>query len=322
MGAAAITKEYPVFPPLRQQSRSDFPSSPTLVFSAGPALKFAPPSPAGWMAASFEPINLADMNAGSAMLERKDRKYIVVEADLRRAIALLADHFKILEIEGRRVFTYETCYFDDLRHTNYFDHHQGRRQRCKIRMRKYADVQSCYVEVKLKDKRGITVKKRLDHPIDGYGTLDERAMGHIHAAYREMYDRRFDMVLHPVLELSYQRVSLAAKRGGERVTIDSGVLFSGAEGSRRIDSNIFIMETKSANGNGIADKILRSLHQHPASHCSKYCIGAAVLRMVHKHNNFLPVLRKINAVPRSQEGSEHDLGEAPLFDHHRNQACV
>ena len=32
---------------------------------------------------------------------------------LRRAAAELAKHFDILEIDGCRTFTYETCYFDD-----------------------------------------------------------------------------------------------------------------------------------------------------------------------------------------------------------------
>ena len=237
------------------------------------------------------------------MLDRLDNKYVIRQAVLRDAIEALSQDFDILEIDGKREFTYETCYFDDADLSSYFDHHQGRRQRCKVRVRKYSDEQTCFIEVKLKDKRGMTVKKRLDHPLDGYGALDERAMAHIRSAYGELYGRSFDPVLQPILEITYQRVSLTAKQGGERMTIDSGLVFSGADGSHPINDGIFIVETKSANGNGLADKILRGLHQHPTTHCSKYCIGAVVLQLVNRHNTFLPALRKVEALPEARDES-------------------
>ena len=250
--------------------------------------------PKPWLIAPFRPTSLEQLQAGSAMLERMDNKYVVRETVLRQIVASLGEHFDILEIDGKRAFTYETCYFDDAKYSSYFEHHQGRRQRCKIRVRKYADVQSCFVEVKLKDKRGSTVKKRLDHPMDRYGVLDERAMAHVRNSYEALYGREFAAALRPVLEIVYQRVTLVAKAGGERMTIDSGLHFANADRSHSVDDGIFVLETKSPNGNGIADKILREVHQHPTRHCSKYCIGAATLQLVNKHNTFLPALRKVN----------------------------
>jgi len=255
--------------------------------------------PKSWLVEPFQPIGLKQLNAKAAMLERLDNKYVVRETVLRQAVAELARHFDILEIGGKRNFTYETCYFDDAKHTSYFDHHQGRRQRCKVRVRKYTDAQLCFVEVKLKDKRGITVKKRMKYELDKYGTLDENAWAHIHSSYDDLYGRDFSYALEPVIEMRYQRITLVAKDGGERMTIDCGLVFSGADRSRSIDGNTFVVETKSANGNGIADKILRGLHQHPTKRCSKYCVGMAALQEVQKHNKFLPALRKLNAIPGS-----------------------
>jgi hypothetical protein len=253
-----------------------------------------------WLIEPFQPIGLKQLNAKAAMLERLDNKYVVRETALRQAVAELARHFDILEIDGKRHFTYETCYFDDQKNSSYFDHHRGRRQRFKVRVRKYTDAQLCFVEVKLKDKRGITVKKRLDYTVDKYGTLDLSAWAHIHSAYGDLYGRDFSYALEPVIEMRYQRITLVVKNGGERMTIDCRLVFSGADRSYSIDENTFIVETKSANGNGIADKILRGLHQHPTKHCSKYCVGMAILQEVQKYNKFLPVLRKLNAVPGSQ----------------------
>jgi hypothetical protein len=248
-----------------------------------------------WLVNPFRPIGLKQLNAKAAMLERLDNKYVVRETVLRQAVTELVNHFDILEIDGKRSFTYETYYFDDEKNTSYFDHHQGRRQRFKVRVRKYTDAQICFVEIKLKDKRGITVKKRMDYTVDKYGVLDEEAWEHIHSEYRNLYGRDFDYALTPAIEVRYQRVTLVAKDGGERMTIDFGLSFSGDDRSYSIDENTFVVETKSANGNGIADKILRGLHQHPTKRCSKYCVGMAVLQQVQKHNKFLPALRKLSA---------------------------
>ena len=253
-----------------------------------------------WLLARFRPISLAKLNAGSAMLERLDNKYVVHLSVLQHIAEFLSAHFDILEIEGKRAFTYETCYFDDAQHTSYFEHHQGRRQRCKIRVRKYADAQSCFVEVKLKEKRDHTIKKRLEYPTDKYRTLDARAMAHIKSSYFNTYGREFVAALKPVLDVSYRRITLVAKNGGERITIDSDLVFSGDDRSCVIDASLFIIETKSMNGNGIADKVLRHLHQHPTGSCSKYCLGTALLQQVGKYNKFLPALRKVGSIRGTQ----------------------
>lgn len=249
------------------------------------------------MVDSFTPIGLAQLESASAMLERLDHKYVVDAATLRQALPLLRPQFDILEIDRQREFTYETCYFDDRERHSYFDHHQGRRQRMKVRVRRYTDANLCFVEVKLKDKRGATVKKRLGCAIDKYGTLDDAALRHVRDSYFAMYGREFSRELTAVIEMRYRRVTLVARQGGERMTIDCDIELFGAARSRSTGSERFIVETKSANGNGIADKVLRALHQHPTKHCSKYCVGMAALQEVDRHNRFLPALRKLQAIP-------------------------
>lgn len=276
-------------------------------------------SPRRWLVDPFRSISLEQLNAKAAMLERLDNKYVVREGVLRQAIAELAKHFDILETGGKRDFTYETCYFDDVDHRSYFDHHQGRRKRCKVRVRKYTDAQLCFVEVKLKDKRGVTVKKRLKYPLDKYGALDANAWAHIRSAYDEVYSAEFDRDLKPVVEMRYQRITLVAKQGGERMTIDRNLMFEGESRRCSIDASTFVVETKSANANGIADKILRRLHQHPTKGCSKYCIAMATLDKVKRHNKFLPALRKLSAIPGSQRLdemlTEHSASAQRGFSH-------
>lgn len=255
-----------------------------------------------WLVSPFEPISLKQLNAKAAMLNRLDNKYVVSADVLSQALAGLTARFDILEIEGKRQFTYETCYFDDPDNSSYFDHHRGRRQRFKVRVRKYTDAQQCFVEVKLRAKRGITIKKRLEYEMSKYGTLDERAWEHITSCYQDLYRREFRYTLIPVLEMRYKRVTLVAKEGGERMTIDCSLAFFGNGQTRSISENLFVVETKSANGNGIADKVLRALHQHPTKRCSKYCVARAALQGVSRYNKFLSALRKLDAVPAKTQG--------------------
>lgn len=250
-----------------------------------------------WLVAPFSPLSLDQLNQKAAMLERLDNKYVVRADVLQEAIKALAARFDILDMDGTRAFTYETCYFDDEALHSYFDHHQGRRRRCKVRVRKYTDAQLCFVEVKLKDKRGLTVKKRLKYSMDKYGTLDDSAWQHIRQSYEALYGEAFPHMLAPVIEMRYQRITLVAREGGERMTIDCHLQFQAHGRTHTTGPDVFVVETKSANGNGVADKILRHLHQHPTKSCSKYCVGMAVLQTVDRHNKFLPALRKLDALP-------------------------
>lgn len=252
----------------------------------------------------FTPINLDALNSKSAMLERLDNKYIIPADQLHPAIMAFSDLFDVLEIEGKRAFTYATRYFDDADNCAYYDHHQGRRKRCKTRVRCYVDAGFSYLEVKLKDIRGITIKKRLKVSNDLIA-LDARCMDFIESCQRDQYGEVLHRPLGQVIAMQYERITLVAKEGGERMTIDTSLGFSSETGRRDVASNMFIVETKSARGNGISDKILRDRHLHPTSRCSKYCIGMAALGAVRKSNNFLPALTKLSLRRSMTPVSDH-----------------
>jgi hypothetical protein len=256
--------------------------------------------PDHWLTREFAPISLQALNAKAAMLERLDNKYVVRAPVLEAAAAEFVPLFDVLEIEGRRSFTYETCYFDDPERRSYFDHHQGRRQRMKVRVRRYVDAGLVFLEVKLKDKRGVTVKKRLRVDDALFDRLDDTGLAFVQACWQQMYGSAWTAPLAPVLQMSYRRITLVAHEGGERMTIDTGIHFQGqwaAREARRTDDEVFILETKSANGRGLADRVLRAHHQHPTNGCSKYCVGMSLTGAVDRYNRFRPALRKLGAWP-------------------------
>jgi VTC domain len=241
----------------------------------------------------FAPLSLAALNAKAAMLERQDNKYILTAHHLWPALDRFRQHFDVLEIDGRRAFTYATQYFDDAGQRAYYDHHQGRRKRGKVRVRSYVDAGFSYLEVKLKDIRDVTIKRRLrvDH---GMAALDAPAMAFVNTCFRDQYGTGFGRPLDAVIGMEYDRITLVAKDGGERMTIDTCLSFASDAMVCNVSPDMFIVETKSARGNGIADKILRGLHLHPTPRCSKYCIAMAALGRVTQHNHFLPALRRLH----------------------------
>ncbi|MDO0862568.1 polyphosphate polymerase domain-containing protein [Xanthomonas campestris pv. campestris] len=279
-------------------------ASPIPVITQANAIQYNPQGDGGDTAlpdvsqgGDFRAIGLARLNETASMLVRRDNKYVVHQHRLAPAWPELARQFDMLEIDGKRDFRYDTCYFDDPAHTSYFDHHRGRRQRCKIRMRNYVDAQLCFAEIKLKGKRGQTEKQRIACAPDQYGRLDPQTEARIRAAYRDLYARELTQTLEPIVSMRYRRMTLVAKEGGERMTIDRSMVFMDGTGTYRVGEELVIVETKSGNANGIADKILRALHQHPTNSASKYCVSLAALRKVSKYNKLLPALRKLDAVP-------------------------
>ena len=238
-------------------------------------------------AARFAPIGLDELNARAAMLSRVDNKYIIDAPTVSALFERLEDDFLVLEIDGRRLFTYHTVYFDSEELDLYRAHLQRRRRRFKCRSRRYVDTGRHVFELKLKGLRGRTVKHQL--PIDGsgHGVMTADAKEFADRVLRETYGCGLERPLEPVLPMTYQRLTLAAQAGAERVTCDFSLDF----GTARLAEGHAIIESKSANGRGAVDRHLRRLGARPVS-CSKYCAGIGLTREGVRANPFSRLLRQ------------------------------
>lgn len=245
----------------------------------------------------FASIGLDELNSKAAMLTRLDNKYIATLDVVNKALAQWQSLYDVLQINNQRIFTYETCYFDDAQLSSYYDHHRGRRQRLKVRTRNYLDSQQCFLEIKLKDIRGVTIKKRMPYAPAQHGSITPQAQQFISSVQTEKYNKQLLTDFNPTLHMRYQRITFVAKEGSERLTLDTNLVFFKDGKSYPLPPHLFIVETKSANANGKADAILRKLHQHPSNKCSKYCLGLCVTEQVDKRNKFLPSLRRLGVHP-------------------------
>lgn len=242
---------------------------------------------------SFAATTLEQLNSKAAMMSRIDNKYIVEAENLTKMVPQLSETFDILEISDQRAFGYDTRYYDDLDRTTFHEHHQGRRQRMKVRARKYVGADLCFLEVKVKGLRGMTEKHRIPYDINNFHALTPEGVQFAQETYSRQYGTQFNFVLRPSLDVHYKRVTLVARTGGERMTIDTDLRFQSENCVSRTGTGVFILETKSANGRGLADRILRAGGARRTNSCSKYCIGMAATGQVRRYNRFLPALRRL-----------------------------
>lgn len=249
--------------------------------------------PLGWLIDDFPAISLGALNDKAAMMARIDNKYIVRRGTLESILPNLLETYDILEIDGVRAFTYDTRYFDDEHRSAYREHHQGRRKGFKVRVRRYAEAGLCFLEVKVKGKRGMTIKHRQPYDPRNLGTLTSEARDFAARTYSDHYRMPFGYDLGRALDIRYQRITLVARKGGERMTIDGRLRFRTAKDGIEASPDVFIVETKSANGRGLADRWLRRAGSHPTGKCSKYCIGISALGEAPRSNRFLPVMRRL-----------------------------
>lgn len=244
-------------------------------------------------ARAFESITIGELDRRTRLQTRLDRKYFVDDGVLRRLTSALADEYRVLELDGRRLFRYDTVYFDTPALTTYRQHHQGRRRRFKCRTRLYVDSGLCFFEVKLRDGRGRTVKQKLALDRTEHGRLNPEAAGFLARELSRAYGYAPPGPLEPGLVTFYRRLTLAHAERRERVTCDVELGFAIPGGpTYGVRPGRVLVETKSARGNSVADRVLRRLGATPVATCSKYCLGVALAHPAVVNNRFRPLLRR------------------------------
>jgi hypothetical protein len=227
----------------------------------------------------FQPISLGMMDRVKLM-NRTDRKYQCRLSQLKSILIKAKQNFSILEVNGSRLQAYESLYLDTPGQKMYFDHHNGKLNRYKIRIREYMASREFYLEIKRKDNKKKTHKKRIPISSDRNFLLPE---------FKAFISRNtpFDPeALEPKLLSSFDRITLVNTDIGERITIDINP--SWKIGQQAISlSDLVIIEVKSAKTTSSAGfgYLLREERIFP-HRISKYCIGTALLYPEIKHNRF------------------------------------
>ncbi|MEO6472374.1 MAG: polyphosphate polymerase domain-containing protein [Aeromicrobium sp.] len=221
----------------------------------------------------LEPIGLESLMEQAALQTRVDRKYLVPAEVIAKVIGELDGSLNALEINGKRLFGYQSVYFDTEDYQCFNNHLQGRRRRFKVRTRSYVDSGDCMLEVKLKGGRSETMKSRL--PYDSEDAFRLTAEG------REFItdligDEETGNRLRPVLLSAYSRATLIDLNDLSRVTCDVELEWLSANHHSGEPVGDVLIETKTAGPLSGTDRLLRTYGHRPIS-ISKYCLGVALL---------------------------------------------
>lgn len=245
--------------------------------------------------AAFEPISLNEMD-GVALLNRVDTKYVLRQSQLTAILPRLAAQYRILEIDGTRLNSYRTLYYDTPDFALYLQHHNGVRPRYKVRLREYLGSGLAYWEVKRKTNRGKTVKDRLvaEEFVALEGEVSEFIEAHTPLAARR---------LEPVLWNLFTRMTLVNTHLAERLTLDFAVGFSWGE-HRVALPGIVVAEVKQSQRAQNSDFVrqMRALRIQPVQF-SKYCTGVCLLYEGVKANRFKPRLRWLGKLIKEERAN-------------------
>jgi len=235
---------------------------------------------------SFEPISLSQMDEVKLM-NRTDTKFIFEYSLLEKVMEEIKAFYYVLDIDGIRLNAYRSLYFDTKGFKFYFEHHNGKKNRNKVRYREYIDSGLCFLEVKKKDNKGKTIKKRTK-VVNIIDSLTEEGNSFVHQIIGT------DDALVPKHWNKFSRITLVNKHIKERLTIDLGVTFEAEERLSKLD-NLIIAEVKQEKVN-YASAFMRVIKKHGVRpfRISKYCMATASLFPNLKNNNFKPKFLKIN----------------------------
>ena len=244
--------------------------------------------------AQFPPITLDEMSSVKLM-NRTDTKFVTTMPMLLRLLEMASQDYYVQQISGERNMLYDTTYFDTSTFDMYNDHQHGHANRQKIRFRTYVSSHLQFMEVKTKNNRGRTKKKR----------IEVQDMDLHDAAKRDFLGQhlRFDAdQLVPHMHNYFRRVTLVNRAKTERLTIDTQLQFHNLITDTDRDMGQLVVVELKRDGLVFSPvlEMLRQLRIHPHGF-SKYCMGAALTNPHLPVNNIKPKLIDVKKIQMRSE---------------------
>lgn len=239
----------------------------------------------------FPPVTLEEMDSVKLM-NRIDTKYLTTEKVL---LELLEDAFvagyRVLEVDGLRISPYDTLYYDTDGLRMFQDHHNRRLTRQKVRTRTYLATGNSFLEIKRKNNKGRTRKKRIGIPSADFWDFRGNAEADDYLARHSAFTAD---VISPVLETLFDRITLVNPAMTERLTIDTCLVFrnrrSGVEASLK---DAVIIELKQDGRASSQMKTVLLEHRIKPVRVSKYCIAVTLTEPHARCGRFKPKVRRI-----------------------------
>lgn len=239
---------------------------------------------------TFTTISLAEMEKVKLM-NRVDTKFLATTDQLVEILERVRDRYYVQFNDGKRIACYNSLYYDTPDLNMYVVHHNRRLNRQKLRSRIYVDSGIAFCEVKTKNNKGRTKKKRIQMDKNDFNNMLSVDENRNFVSEHLRYDINN---LLPVLENKFDRITLVNVEKTERLTIDMNVdLINRVNGKSVCIPNLVIIELKQ---DGLCPSyfrdVLLDLRVKP-KRISKYCLGTVLTNPDVKNNRFRIKLRYI-----------------------------
>ncbi len=224
---------------------------------------------------------------------RIDRKYVVSADLLTATLHEFEDQLSVEAFSGLRQQRYDTLYFDSPDLRSFHDARAKRPQRGKVRVRSYRDTDETVLEVKRRNRDGMTTKER--QPWTGELDDDARRFLHHHLATMFRTDQEVDSFvknLVPTGRTWYTRIALHHGLH-TRITIDEDLAVGSPERATHRFTDQLIVETKSLGSATEFDKSLWARGARPRS-ISKYAMAVAASHPAQPTNRWTRFTSQLN----------------------------
>ena len=239
----------------------------------------------------FTTISLDDMD-GVKLMSRTDTKFAFKLCKLPLLLKKLIPFYRILDIKGKLIHDYKSLYYDTDDRRFFIDHHNQRVNRNKVRFREYVGSGLTFLEVKLKNNKKRTIKKRMK--VDAITNL----LSQKHKEYiRKIIGHNVEV--NPKQWINFSRITLVHRTQKERLTIDINLTFKNMQLSGDL-KQIVIAEVKQERMSRSSDfmKIAKEMSILPVR-LSKYCMTTLKLNPDIKQNRFKKKLLFINKLKQA-----------------------
>ena len=241
--------------------------------------------------ADFLPISLDEMD-DVKLMSRTDTKFAFKANKMPFLLQKLLPFYRVLEIDGELIHDYKSLYYDTDNRKFYLDHHNGRVNRNKIRFREYVGSKLTFLEIKRKNNKGKTIKKRMR--VDAISNeLSEKQQNYI----EKIIGR--PMEVNAKQWINFSRITFVHKTQKERLTIDVNLTFenSNEKGDMK---HIVIAEVKQERMSRSSDfmRIAKEMYILPIR-ISKYCLTTLALNPELKKNRFKEKVLFINKLKQA-----------------------
>ncbi len=226
------------------------------------------------------------------LMNRIDTKYVLSEAEIVTLLDHMAEYgYRVQVINGVRACRYDTLYYDTSEREMYIAHHNRQLTRQKVRTRTYVETGLTFLEIKNKNNRGRTKKRRTEIARDNFYAFANNAEAR--GFYKEN-GRHAHETITPALATRFVRITLVNPRLTERLTIDLALEYEDMRShTHAAIPTMAIVELKQ-DGNVVSDlkRTMLEMRIRPLK-VSKYCLGTTLTVADIKHNRFKAKLRNI-----------------------------